>query len=73
MIANLYICNRSFNWNGTDSLKELKAKMANFQEMLEIVSGHKEDNVIFVFKEGLLSTTLLPGVDFVKLLSDREL
>jgi hypothetical protein len=72
MIANLYICNRSFNWNGTDSLKELKAKMANFQEMLEIVSDHKEDNVIFVFKEGLLSTTLLPGADFVKLLSDRE-
>ena len=72
MIANLYICNRSFNWNGKDSLIDFKTKMYKFQKMIEKVSEHKEDNMIFVFKEGLMTTTILPGVDFVKLLSDRE-
>lgn len=72
MIANLYICNRSFNWNGKDSLIDFKTKMYKFQKMIEKVSEYKEDNMLFVFKDGLMNTTILPGVDFVKLLCDHE-
>lgn len=68
MTAHLYICNSTFKWNGTDGFDEFKAKMADFQFMLENIIEHKEDNLLYIYMDSLLSTMLLPNVTFANIL-----
>lgn len=72
MTAHLYICNSTFKWNGSDGLDEFKAKMFDFQYMLEKIGEYKEENLFYLFKEGFMSTVILPEVTFEKLLFDYD-
>lgn len=68
MIAHLYICNRSFRWNGTDQLPEFQMKMAQFQRMMERINCYSEENLLFLFVESFLKTQVLKDVTMVELL-----
>lgn len=68
MIAHLYICNSTFKWNGIDGLDEFKAKMAHFQFMLEKIIEYKEENLLYIYLDGLLETVLLRDVTFASIL-----
>lgn len=68
MIAHLYICNRSFRWNGTDQLSDFQMKMAEFQRMMERINSYAEENLLFLFVDSFLKTQVLKDVVMSELL-----
>ena len=72
MIAHLYICNRSFRWNGTDQLSNFQMKMAEFQRMMERISSYAEDNLLFLFKDSFQNTHVLEDITISELISDYD-
>lgn len=62
MIAHLYICNRSFRWNGTDQLTDFQRKMVEFQRMMECVCQYADDNKLYIFADSFLKTEVLKNV-----------
>lgn len=68
MIAHLYICNRSFRWNGSDLLPDFQMKMAEFQRMMERINSYAEENLLFLFVDSFLNTQVLKDVAMLELL-----
>ena len=72
MIAHLYICNRSFRWNGTDKLADFQLKMADFQKMMERINKYPEENLLYMLKESFLSTEILESVSISDIICDYD-
>ena len=62
MIAHLYICNRSFLWNGIDQLPDFQMKMAEFQRMMERINSYADENLLYLFVDSFLKTQVLKDV-----------
>ena len=72
MIAHLYICNRSFRWNGIDQLTEFQQKMVEFQKMMEHIKEYAEENHLYLFIESFLRTEVLDGVVMSDIICDFD-
>jgi hypothetical protein len=72
MIAHLYICNRSFRWNGIDKLTGFQQKMVAFQKMMERINKYPEENLLYLFKDSFLSTEILEHVYMSEIISDYD-
>lgn len=71
MIADLYICNDTFAYNGQDSVVDVCRKLADFQKMLQKVREYPEENKLFLVKAGFGETSLFDdGKTVLQLLSD---
>lgn len=72
MIAHLYLCNRSFRWNGSDQLADFLVKMADFQKMMERINKYPEENLLYLFVDSFLSTEILEKVTISEIISDYD-
>lgn len=72
MIAHLYLCGRSFRWNGQDKLADFQLKMALFQKMLAHIVMYPDDNSFYLHKESFLGTRILENVFMSEILLDFD-
>lgn len=72
MIAHLYICNRSFRWNGIDKLADFQLKMVYFQKMMECINKYPEENLLYMLKDSFLATEILENVAISEFVFDYE-
>ncbi len=72
MIAHLYLCNRSFRWNGYDNLADFQLKMTNFQKMMERINNYPEENLLYLFVDSFLSTEILERVTMSEIITDYD-
>lgn len=71
MIADLYICNDTFAYNGTDSIVDVRRKLADFQKMLEKVREYPKENNLFLVKSCFGETRMFEdGKTVIEILTD---
>jgi len=59
MIANLYLCSKTFIHNGSDTDNKVYKKIINLHDLLRFVRNkYKNENIFYINKEELLSTQL---------------
>ena len=51
MKADLYICEDTFVYNGSDSVADVKKKLSDFLIMLDKVRQYKEENFLYLVKD----------------------
>lgn len=72
MIAHLYICNRSFRWNGSDKLDDFQRKLVGFRMMMERINEYPDENLLFLFVDSFLKTKVLENVSISDFISDYD-
>lgn len=72
MIAHLYICNRSFRWNGIDELSDFQQKLVGFQKMMERIKRYPEENLLFLFSDSFLKTEVLEHVTMSDIITNYD-
>ena len=72
MIAHLYICNRSFRWNGTDKLVEYQEKLVGFQRMMERINQYPQENLLYLFGDSFLNTVILRDLVMSDIIFDYD-
>lgn len=58
MKADLYVCDDTFKYNGSDSVADVKIKLSDFLIMLDEVRKYKEDNSLYLVKENFGKTVV---------------
>lgn len=58
MIANLYLSSESFKHNGTDSDNVVTEKLVDFHDLVDTLLNYRDDNKLYVFKDGFLNSPL---------------
>lgn len=58
MIANLYLSSESFKHNGTDADNVVTEKLVDFHDLVDTLLNYRDDNKLYVFKDGFLNSPL---------------
>lgn len=56
MKADLYVCDDTFKYNGSDSVADVKRKLSDFLIMLDEIRKYKEENCLYLVKENFGKT-----------------
>lgn len=58
MVAHLYLSGDSFKHNGTDSDIVVAKKLVDFHDLIDTLLEYQDDNKLFVFKDGFMSSRI---------------
>ena len=56
MIADLFICDKSFAYNQIDSLQEINKKILQMKGLFDAIKKHKTDNKLRLQTENFIQT-----------------
>lgn len=56
MKADLYVCDDTFKYNGSDSVADVKRKLSDFLIMIDEIRKYKEENCLYLVKENFGKT-----------------
>ena len=60
MIANLYICDKSFAHNGTDTIVDVNKKIIQMKDLFDTINEYKAENKLNVQTENFIQTIVYP-------------
>ena len=60
MIADLFICDKSFAYNQIDSLQEINKKILQMKGLFDAIKKHKTDNKLRLQTENFIQTIIYP-------------
>lgn len=73
MKADLYICEDTFVYNGSDSVADVKKKLSDFLIMLDKVRQYKEENFLYLVKDNFGKTIVFDDKKTINdIISDYE-
>lgn len=73
MKADLYICEDTFVYNGSDSVADVKKKLSDFLIMLDKVRQYKEENFLYLVKDNFGKTIVFDDKKIINdIISDYE-
>ena len=61
MKANIFVCDKSFTYNGVDTLCDIQKKIVNLRPLFSVIESKKNENYIYLQHENFLSTEIYSG------------
>lgn len=65
MIANIFVCDRSFAFNGTDTMNDLRRKILGMRSLFSAIEERRSENVLFLQHENFMDTVISNDGDTV--------
>lgn len=58
MIANIFVCDKSFAFNGVDSIKDIQKKILGMRKLFSAIKARRTENHLFLQHEDFLKTII---------------
>ena len=65
MIANIFVCDRSFAFNGTDTINDLCKKILGMRALFSAIEERRSENVLYLQHENFMDTIISKDGDTV--------
>lgn len=66
MIANIYICDKSFAYNGSDTLRDLQKRILGMRNLLYVIKEKQHENKLYLQHENFIKTVIYGDGDTVE-------
>ncbi len=58
MIANIFVCDRSFVFNGTDTMTDLRRKILGMRSLFSVIEERRSENVLYLQHDNFMNTVI---------------
>lgn len=65
MIANIFVCDRSFAFNGNDTMDDLRRKICGMRALFTAIENKRSENVLYLQHENFMNTVISNDGDTV--------
>lgn len=65
MIANIFVCDRSFAFNGNDTMNDFRRKILGMRTLFTAIEAKRSENVLYLQHENFLNTVISNDGDTV--------
>ena len=65
MIANIFVCDRSFAFNGNDTMSDLRRKILGMRALFTAIEDKRSENVLYLQHEHFMNTVISDDGDTV--------